>query len=177
MAAKKRKKKHEKPRKKKPVIARKRQAKPKPKAKARKHLAKLSKKTRPRKATTRKPRKTTPRKVTSKRAVRKKRHKPKSVRITARERALRAELKKTKERLRVAEETYGFVPAHDIEFLHRDGTVAKNPSIHRHRFTQAEFKKLHKKIGKALGKNIRMLELSREYEIPIQELYTLFHSP
>lgn len=75
-----------------------------------------------------------------------------------------------------------FVFVHEPEWLHRNGAVAKAPTLLRHLPTRA-YNIARKAIDDAMAiededeRYNMLLELAADYDVPLKEIYTLFMSP
>lgn len=92
---------------------------------------------------------------------------------------LEKEIQSLRNELRLRKLTKNFVHALSPEWLHRDGTVALQPSRVRH-LNEKSYRKLLKTLSEALegdtpGNDLEIL--ADMYEVSVRELYTLFFSP
>lgn len=93
--------------------------------------------------------------------------------------ALVEKLKELEKKTTIADLTKGWVPAAELEWRHRNGTVAINPTFLRH---LKETDKLLEALEDARDHGKRRLrdtatQIADHYDIPLREVYTLLYSP
>lgn len=85
-----------------------------------------------------------------------------------------AALAHVKDELEIMERLSHFVPAEALENLHRDGTLALFPSALRH---LENSQTLWERLENAVNKHEEAVSIAKEFDVSVQEVYTLWYSP